>query len=44
MIIIQRHHRLNLNVSSEDRKIHVKSDEVGICKKAVLGILKGLAF
>lgn len=43
MIIIQRHHRLNLHVSSEGRKIHMKSDGVRICKKAVLGILKGLA-
>lgn len=43
MIIIHRHHLLNLNITSEGRKIHVKNHEVGICKKAVLGILKGLA-
>jgi len=34
---------LNLHVSSEGRKIHIKSDEVRIWKEAVGGILKGLA-
>jgi hypothetical protein len=43
MIIIQRRYRLNLHVSYEGRKIHMKSDELRMCKKAVLGIFKGLA-